>query len=228
MNQIQKSNNQLTVGDAARGDLAPQLVEDIATRIGEAAIFRGYDIPKPDLTVMAQTYLADLRQYFGGLDLAEITFIIRSGIRKEWGEFYGLNAGTLYDWTCAYMRSEKREEYLAKKREKANAGRMLAQKNEKSPADIFAELRDSVNKHYAEYCEMLDKREASREEQPGGIGSILEKSMPKTVGAKRYPIGHPLCDLGSHLCGFLHDNGFTGTLKEIFDNARSKGQKEVL
>lgn len=213
-----------TVAEALRSDLTPRLVEDIAKRIGEAAVFRGFDIPKPDLTVMAQTYLADLKEYFPGLDLAEITNIIRGGIRKEYGEFYGLNAGTLYDWTCQYVNSPAREEYVAKKRASEPKPLQLEQRNQLSQADTDKLIVEKINDSYARY---RDFKGGEPLEDFGGIGNI-GVVFQRATEAEKYPYGHPLYDLGSFRIDWLHQHGFKGTLKEIYDAAIRVGKETII
>lgn len=213
-----------TIGDALRADKGEILVSDIKKLIAEAALFRGYDLKASDNDVMARTYLADLRKYFGGLDLAEIGHIIRSGIRKEYGDFYGLNAGTLYDWTCAYMNSAKREEYVAQRRERADEGRMLEEHNEWSQADIDELMKNQVNKSYAAYREMMGK---ARSEEPSGNPSFA-RAFRWATKTSDYPIGHPLCDLGNSREEWLHQRGYTGSLREIFDEAMQNGKTRII
>lgn len=225
-----RQNDILTVRDAVRVGMHDTMISDLKTRISEAALFRGMSIPAKDLDVMARMYLSELEQYFPYMELAEVRTVLRSGIRKEYGEFYGLSAGTLYDWTCAYMRSPQREQYVRMKREHRNEGRLLARKNEKSEADVFAELREKVNRQYAAYCRMEEGKKDPEDSlaHDGQMLSIAERAFPDTVGKKKYPVWHPLCDLGEHLSGFLHDHGFAGSLEEIFKDARARGKEVVL
>ena len=225
-----RQNDILTVRDAVRVGMHDTMISDLKTRISEAALFRGMSIPAKDLDVMARMYLSELEQYFPDMDLVEVRTVLRSGIRKEYGEFYGLSAGTLYDWTCAYMRSPQREQYVRMKREHKNEGRLLARRNEKSEADIFAVLRDKVNRQYAAYCRMREGKQGLEDVLAcdGQMLAIAERAFPETVGKKKYPVWHPLCDLGGSLSGFLHGQGFTGSLKDIFEDARAQGKEVVL
>ena len=224
-NEIQMTvSRSTTVAEALRGNLTPRLVEDIAKRIGEAAVFRGFDIPKSDLTVMAQTYLADLKQYFPQLDLSEITTIIRSGIRKEYGEFYGLNAGTLYDWTCEYVKSPAREEYVARKKASEPKPPMLEQRNALSQADEDALVIGKINESYARYRDLRGDGETNAPEMVGNMSATFKRIL----GAKNYPYGHPLYDLGNFREDWLHQHGFRGSLKEIFDAALRAGKETII
>lgn len=207
-----------TVRDAVNSGLRPTLLEDLKAKITEAALYRGIGIKAEDVAVAAQMYMDDLENRFPALDLKEVTVILRNGIRKEYGEFYGINAGTLYDWTVAYLKSDEREAYV-KSKQKTETPKLLESRTEKSQAEVDADIRRQVNEAYAKY-----RRPAQEEESVAG--GLLLAAIP--VARSKYPLGHPLWDPGSHMERWLHDKGFTGTLKDIFDAAAEKGKETII
>ena len=214
----------LTIGDAIRANKNEALVSDIKKMITEAAVFRGYVIPAEDADIMARIYSKDLAESFSGLDLAEIKNIIRGGIRKEYGEFYGLNAGTLYDWTCAYMTSPAREEYVARKKASEPKPLMLEQRNALSQADADALVIRMINVSYARYRDFRGDGDTNAPEMVGNMSATFKR----VLGAKNYPYGHPLYDLGNFREDWLHQHGFRGSLKEIFDAALRAGKETII
>jgi len=232
MNTIAKTSTTAPIkkiSDAFRAGKQEIMVQNIKERIMEAAVYRGIRMAGEDALKAAMSYLEDLKRYFPGLALEEVTEIIRDGVRKEYGEFYGLNAGTLYDWTCAYMRSPKREAYVKAVRERLNEGHLLARHNEKSQEEIDAEIVKSVEESYAAYRKMIERKTPIVETPEGTIsGGVFQKAFPEAFKAMRYPVGHPLFDAGHHREAWLHDHGFTGTLKEIFENAIEDGRDHIV
>lgn len=51
---------------------------------------------------------ADLKKYNGNLTLQELELAFKSGWKKEYGEYYGLNNATYFGWVNAYTWNEKR------------------------------------------------------------------------------------------------------------------------
>lgn len=219
MSQIatRTTNNSIqlrTVSDAFRAGKDELMVQNIKERIMQAAVYRGIRLTGEDALVAARSYLDDLRKYFPGIALEEVTEIIQDGVRKEYGDYFGINAGTLYDWTCAYMRSPKREAYVRAAREREYKGRMLARKTEVSQEEMDNNIIAAIEKSYAAFRKMMKRTEPVETPEGSVRASVLMKAFPV-----RYPIGHPLCDLGHFRETWLHDHGFTGSLKEIFETA---------
>lgn len=219
MNDITRTNREIaTVRDAVNTGMRATLLEDLKAKITEAALYRGITIKAEDVEVAARMYMDDLEHRFPALDLKEVTTILRNGIRKEYGEFYGINAGTLYDWTAAYLQSDEREAYVKVKQQRV-VPKMLEQRTERSQADTDAAIRRQVNEAYAQYRDPM--------EQEGWVsGGLFTSAIP--VARSKYPLGHPLWDPGSHMERWLHDQGFSGTLKEIFDEAAKEGRQEII
>lgn len=217
----------MTVRDVISSGKAEALVSDIKKRIAEAFVYRGITAVGSDLDVMARMYAEDLRREFAGIDICEINDIIRYGVRGRFGEYFGINAGTLYDWTERYISSPERDEYLARKRRMNPAPKQLSQKTELSQAEIDAGIAESVNSHYRDYVRMMSGGKVDAECQAGNFldAAVKAKSMGGSIGKMRYPFGHPLCDIGNYMSDWLHDHGFRGTLKEIFEQAMANGQE---
>ena len=232
MNSIAKTTTTAPIrkiSDAFRAGKEEIMIQNIKERIMEAAVYRGIRMAGEDALKAAISYLEDLKRYFPGLALEEVKEIIQDGVRKEYGEFYGLNAGTLYDWTCAYMRSPKREAYVRDIREKMNEGHLLARRNEKSQEEIDAEIIKSIEESYAAFRKMIERKTPVVETPECAIsGGVFQKAFPEAFKTMRYPIGHPLFDAGHHREVWLHDHGYTGTLKEIFENAIEDGRDYIV
>lgn len=232
MNSIAKSTTQTPirkVSDAFRAGKEEIMVQNIKERIMEAAVYRGIRMAGEDALKAAISYLEDLKRYFPGLALEEVTEVIRDGVRKEYGEFFGINAGTLYDWTCSYMRSPKREAYVKAVRERLNEGHLLARKNDKSQEEIDSDIIRSIEESFASFRKMIERKESIIETPEGAVaGGVFQKAFPAAFKAMRYPIGHPLFDPGHYRETWLHDHGYTGSLKEIFENAMNDGREYIV
>ena len=219
MNGIIRTNREIaTVRDAVRSGMRPTLLEDLKAKITEAALYRGIGIKAEDVEVAARMYMEDLENRFPALDLKEVTVILRNGIRKEYGEFYGINAGTLYDWTVAYLQSDERKSY-ARSKQQAETPKLLERRTERSQEEVDEGIRHNVNEAYAMYREHAGADETV-------AGRILMKAIP--AARSRYPIGHPLFDPGNYKEQWLHDKGFSGTLREIFEAAAKEGKEEII
>ena len=217
-NTVTRTSREIsTVRDAVNTGMRSTLLEDLKAKITEAALYRGITIKAEDVEVAARMYMDDLEHRFPALDLKEVTTILRNGIRKEYGEFYGINAGTLYDWTTAYLQSDEREAYVRSKQQTV-APKMLESRTEKSQAEVDADIRRQVNEAYAKYRRPVQEETAT--------GCLLLSAIP--VARSKYPFGHPLWDPGSHMERWLHDKGFSGTLKEIFDAASEQGKESII
>ena len=55
-------------------------------------------------------------QLFSHLDTLEIRIILNAGVRGKFGEWYGLNPLTFYNWTSAYVESDQRAAYVRRRR----------------------------------------------------------------------------------------------------------------
>ena len=216
MNQIVKQTKDITtVRDAVDCGMKAVLLEDLKAKITEAALYRGIAIKAEDTELAARMYMDDLERLFPMIDLKEITTILRNGIRKEYGEFYGINAGTLYDWTTEYLQSPERQMYVQAKRQ--DQPKLLEKRTQRSQEEVDADIRRQVNEAYMKYINRIDLEEVS-----GSFAACIP------VARSKYPIGHPLWDPGSHMEDWLHDKGIAGSLKEIFDRAAGEGKQEII
>ena len=207
-----------TVRDAVSSGLRSTLLEDLKAKITEAALYRGIGIKAEDVAIAAQMYMDDLENRFPALDLKEVTVILRNGIRKEYGEFYGINAGTLYDWTVAYLKSDEREAYV-KGKQKHEERLLLESRTVQTQEEIDEDIRRLVNDAYARF------RRPEKEETTA-FGALISAAIP--VARDKYPFGHPLWDPGKYKEQWLHDKGLSGTLREIFEAAAKEGKEEII
>lgn len=218
-----------SVGDVAKAGRMDSLANDVRKLISRAVLYRGQTITEKDLTAMAWFYVGDLKDEFACLGVKEIEQIFHLGIRGKLGEYFGINAGTLYDWTREYCENH-RAEYL-RSREDGRPAPQLEQKTEISQEDSDRMVADCINRNYRDYrasiaipiaagCEFVPQ---------GDISSIAEKIVSQNgVSARKYPPGHPLFDPGDHQIKWLHAHGYAGTLKEIFDKGIALNEEEVV
>lgn len=220
-----------SIGDAIHAGRIESLLGDIKKLITRAVAYRGQTTTDKDLNAIAGFYLQDLQDEFCWLDMKEIEQIFRLGVRGKLGEYYGINAGTLYDWTTEYCKSH-RADYIRQRNEKPIL--CLEQKKAISPEESDRIVIEGINRHYHDYCASVANPSSLKDENTpsGNIVSILEKNAEfgplLSQMKKRYQAGHPLFDPGDHQIKWLHAHGYAGTLKEIFDAALVAGKEDAI
>jgi hypothetical protein len=68
------------------------------------------------ISMFAITLLADIKEYFPTLTLAEIDAAVNRGIRKEYGEYFGINIVSIHQFIRGYKHSDERESSLQKQK----------------------------------------------------------------------------------------------------------------
>lgn len=93
------------------------------------------------IKVMAKEVMNDLKKRFSSLTVKEFELAVENGIRKEYGDFHGLNVATFHMFAREFKKSAEREEALRKLR-------LLKEEQEKEvkPSD------EEVNRIMNEAC----------------------------------------------------------------------------
>jgi hypothetical protein len=194
-----------------------QMSNTIAGFIVQLSLYCGRKIESDDAVTYAGAFAQDLINEFYYLDTLEIKLILNAGVRGKWGEWFGLNPLTFYNWTVAYIGSDERAAYLRKKREIIPPSRQLDAKQPPTPEEMWKLVRDWVNRDYQNYC--LWRKDKWEAEYNGTFGEMVSRS-------ERFYPPHPLADLGQVKSNWLHDEGYQGTLAEIYAVAYAEGRVE--
>lgn len=73
----------------------------------------GITIPtKEDFNAMVMVLTRDIQTSFKKITAKEIEIVFNEGCRKEYGDYFGLNPVTFYNWIKSYLQSEKRKKML--------------------------------------------------------------------------------------------------------------------
>lgn len=65
-----------------------------------------------DLNIQTSLFANDLKNKFSNLTLEEVSELMNRGVRKEFGEYYGLNVVTFNDWAKAFITLPERHNSL--------------------------------------------------------------------------------------------------------------------
>lgn len=83
-----------------------------------------------DQTTLLMTVSHDLLRDYGYITLDEIKIAYRKGVRKQYGEYFGLSPVTFYNWVVKYM-SESRSEAMRLK--KVAMGKLIEKNSQSLP-----------------------------------------------------------------------------------------------
>lgn len=72
----------------------------------------GRTINAKGLAQLATALIAEIKKYFANIRIGEVEYCLELGIRKEYGEYFGINIVTINQWLKAYMVEEKRHEAI--------------------------------------------------------------------------------------------------------------------
>lgn len=67
-----------------------------------------------DMKAMCILLKNELKQYFGNISIKEIEIACSKGIRKEFGEYFGINIASINNWINKYITSEERMSSIKK------------------------------------------------------------------------------------------------------------------
>lgn len=204
------------VAKAIDGGFRVNLEQKVAGLICEIAQYRGQKMEMPDALTIAALYLRDLREDFPLLATTDIRPIFWAGVKKAYGDYYGINAGTLHDWTAAWIETPEGQAVLAARR-KSERPAAAPTRRQLTPEEQDEAIRREVNAAYHRWLEGWKP-----DYQPGTIGDELRK-------AGYVSVLDPLRDLGGFKLAYLHDHGVEGAdLLTIYEAAKADGKEDLL
>jgi hypothetical protein len=201
------------------GNRVAQLSNTIAGSIIQLSLYCGRKIESEDAAVYAGAFTQDLINDFSYLDTLEIRIILNAGVRGKFGEWYGINPLTFYNWTSAYVNSDQRAAYVRRRREIIPPARQLEAKQPPTPEQTWMMVKRWVNEDYQNYC--LWREGKWLPEYNGTFGKVAATSNSRPVPP------HPLADLGNTKITWLQDEGYTGSLEEIYAAAYAAKKTEL-
>lgn len=205
----------ITVKDAIAQGFRAQLEQKVSALLTEAAQYRGQKLEPADAVTMAAFYLRDLSTDFPLLTTTDIQPIVWNGVKKVFGDYYGINAGTLHDWTAAWVASPDGQDAL-KERQKAAALKALPERRTRTAEEEDRAIRKAINDAYTRWLT------GWRPEYPeGSMGDFLRRAGFTSVL-------DPLYDMGGYKRDYLHDHGFRGSLLDIYTAAKAAGKSQLL
>lgn len=214
MTPATRSAYTITVAQALGQGYRAQLEQKISALLTQAAQYRGQKLEPADAVTMASFYLRDLATDFPLLTTTDIQPIVWNGVKKVYGDYYGINAGTLHDWTAAWVASPEGQDAL-KGRQKAAALAALPERRTPTAEEEDRSIRQAINDAYTRWLQGWKP-----DYQPGTVGDALNKAGLTSVL-------DPLRDLGGYMTGYLHDHGFRGSLLDIYTAAKAAGKTEL-
>lgn len=102
-------------------------------------------IPIPNsIKPFAEGVYSDLNVIFSACTIDELKLCLYNGIRKEYGEFYGINVATVHGWIKAFIASEKRQKAKLEYNRPINKPAMTKEEAEEA-------WKVSMQKQFTEY-----------------------------------------------------------------------------
>lgn len=86
----------------------PEVYNPLVVLIAHLYLLRGQQVESGDLRFQAGELEQELRSSYPWLSLEEVRIALDNGVKKKYGEYYGLNVITYLDWIKAYAESEAR------------------------------------------------------------------------------------------------------------------------
>lgn len=86
----------------------PPVYNALVVMIAHLYTLRGQKPEAGDLKFQAAELEAEIRNSYSWLSLEEVRIALDNGVKKKYGEYYGLNVITYLDWIKAYNESEAR------------------------------------------------------------------------------------------------------------------------
>ena len=86
----------------------PEVYNPLVVLIAHLYLLRGQQVEAGDLRFQAGELEQELRSSYPWLSLEEVRIALDNGVKKKYGEYYGLNVITYLDWIKAYNESEAR------------------------------------------------------------------------------------------------------------------------
>lgn len=118
----------------------------IGTIVARIYALRGTPIGTENLKFVSSELNRSICERFPFLTVQEIGIALDKGVKKDYGDYYGLSVVTFLDWIRAYSKSD---EYYEARRIKAD--RALPEKVPPTPEEIEKHKRDSIVWAFAFY-----------------------------------------------------------------------------
>ena len=117
----------------------PPVYNALVVMIAHLYTLRGQKPEAGDLKFQAAELEAEIRNSYSWLSLEEVRIALDNGVKKKYGEYFGLNVITYLDWIRAYNESEARR----KAKQEAEAAK-LPPPRPKTPEEIEEETRQGI------------------------------------------------------------------------------------
>ena len=121
------------VSELSKPDMVKRLIDIISISFYEA----GQTIKGPneaaqaaELKTLAFSVYNDIKSNFKYLRADEVALAFRNGVRKDYGEYFGLNTATFYGWLKAYSASERRKDALQRQKSESEYVKPIMTKDE--------------------------------------------------------------------------------------------------
>lgn len=121
------------------------------------------------LVALVESVYLDLKNYFSTLTLNDIKFAFNLGVRKEYGEYMGINVVTIFNWLKSYVQDAKRAE--AKKKQAAYIESM------NKPKELTQDEKDSIMKEACIKAFEVFKLEKKYDDIGNAIYNYLDKKV---------------------------------------------------
>ena len=114
MNLIKQNNHYLTalnsklIVDMQQNELKDRVIKTLA----KTYIDCGKVIESKELMSLSNGVINEIKRYFINLKIDELDLCFQNGVRKQYGEYFGLNIVTFHQWIKSYMAEDKRAEAL--------------------------------------------------------------------------------------------------------------------
>lgn len=79
------------------------VVKTIHTYVNQTIMDRGINMPPDEINYLLLRIVDDIMKDFSGLSLDDIKLAFYYGVRGEFGDYYGINTITLYNWLKSYI-----------------------------------------------------------------------------------------------------------------------------
>lgn len=101
------------------------------------------------LQILSIAFHEEVQTYFKFMRVDEIRQALKNGVRKQYGDFHGINIASLHNWIKGYISDENRKQALLK----------LKQENEKEPEPLVSKeqaeqlWREAILKQFRKFKE---------------------------------------------------------------------------
>lgn len=96
----------------ARISSIPEIYNPLVVLIGYLHLLRGQKPDTDELVFQASELERELKDNYSYLTLEEVRIALENGVKKRYGDYYGLNVVTYIDWLDAYKKSDQRRKAL--------------------------------------------------------------------------------------------------------------------